>query len=145
MNKVILMGRLTKDPELRYTTTNNVARCTFSIAVDRKFSRPGEEKQTDFFNIVAWRNQAEFCSKYFTKGMRVAVVGSLQNRNWDDNEGKKHTITEVVAEEVHFADARKNDGGPAYGSPGSAGFMPASSGQGDEGFFPTDDDDELPF
>jgi single-strand DNA-binding protein len=145
MNKVILIGRLTKDPELRYTSTSNVAKCNFTLAVDRRFSKAGEEKQTDFFNIVVWRNTAEFCSKYFTKGMRVAVSGSIQNRSWDDNEGKKHYITEIVVDEAHFADGRKGEGGAPYNSAGQSGYTPASSGQGDAGFFPTDDDDELPF
>ena len=81
MNKVILMGRLTRDPELRYTAASNIPRCTFTLAVDRS-CQTWRRKQADFINIVAWMNQAEFCSKYFTKGMRVAVVGSLQNRSW---------------------------------------------------------------
>jgi len=141
MNKVILMGRLTKDPELRYTSNNNTAVCSFSLAVDRRFSKPGEEKKTDFFNIVAWRNQAEFCSKYFTKGQRVVVVGNLQNRSWDDNEGRKHYITEVIAEEVYFADSRRNEGEASFRPSGSASFGEPQP----EGYFPTDDDDELPF
>ena len=146
MNKVILMGRLTKDPELRYTSNNNTPVCTFSIAVDRRFSKPGEEKKADFFNIVAWRSQAEFCSKYFTKGMKVAVVGNLQNRSWDDNEGKKHYITEVIAEDCQFVESRKSEGAPSYKPSGPAGSAPASGGgQGDSGFYPMDEDDELPF
>jgi len=80
MNKVILMGRLTKDPEVRYINNNNTAVCNFTLAVDRKF-----QKETDFIPIVAWNKLAEFCSKYFTKGMRVAIVGSIQTRTWDDN------------------------------------------------------------
>ena len=107
MNKVILMGRLTKEPELRYVTTNNTPVCTFTLAVDKKFQKQGEERQADFIPIVTWRNQAEFCSKYFVKGMRVAVVGSLQTRTYDDNEGVKRYITEVVADEAHFADGKK--------------------------------------
>lgn len=107
MNKVILMGRLTKEPELRYVTTNNTPVCTFTLAVDKKFKKQGEERQADFIPIVTWRNQAEFCSKYFVKGMRVAVVGSLQTRSYDDNEGVKRYITEVVADEAHFADGKK--------------------------------------
>ncbi|NLK86704.1 MAG: single-stranded DNA-binding protein [Clostridiaceae bacterium] len=146
MNKVILMGRLTKDPELRYTTTNNIARCTFTLAVDRRFTKPGEEKQADFINIVAWRNQAEFCSKYFTKGLKVVVVGSLQNRTWDDNEGKRHYISEVVADEVHFAESKRNEGGAPYRPAAPAEYAPAApAAQGDPGFFQTDDDDDLPF
>ncbi|HEX2945678.1 MAG TPA: single-stranded DNA-binding protein [Clostridia bacterium] len=144
MNKVILMGRLVKDPEIRYTASNNIPKCSFTLAVDRRFSKQGEERQADFINIVAWRAQAEFCSKYFTKGLKVAVVGSLQNRTWDDTEGKKHYITEVIADEAYFAESRKNEGGaPSRPSPG---YTPASGeGHNDEGFFPSDDDDELPF
>lgn len=147
MNKVILMGRLTKDPELRYTSNNNTAVCSFSIAVDRRFSKPGEEKQADFFNIVAWRKDAEFCGKYFTKGMKVAIVGSLQNRTWDDNEGKKHYITEVIAEECSFVESRKSEGAPSFRPSGPAGTTPAPAGGGqtDGGFYPMDEDDELPF
>jgi single-strand DNA-binding protein len=132
MNKVILMGRLTKDPELRYTSGKNTAVCTFTLAVDRR-AKPGEEKQADFFSIVAWERQAEFCSKWFQKGRMVAVVGRLQNRSWDDNEGKKHYITEVVAE------GKKADGGAPVKPAGAAG-----GGQAD-GFYPLDEDDELPF
>ncbi len=148
MNKVILMGRLTKDPELRYTSNNNTAVCSFSIAVDRRFSKQGEERQADFFNIVAWRNQAEFCSKYFNKGLRVVVVGSLQNRTWDDNEGKKHYITEVIADEVYFADSRKGSEGSANSRPSGPSTGTASvsgGGQPDSGFYPIEEDDELPF
>jgi len=109
MNKVILMGRLTKDPELRYTSNNNTAVCNFTLAVDRRFSKPGEAKQADFFNCQAWKNQAEFCSKYFAKGLKIVVVGSLQNRSWDDAEGKKHYTTEVIADEVYFAEGHKTE------------------------------------
>ena len=146
MNKVILMGRLTKDPELRYTSNNNTAVCSFAIAVDRRFSKPGEEKKADFFNIVAWRNQAEFCSKYFTKGMKVVIVGSLQNRSWDDNEGKKHYITEVISDECYFAESRKSEGTSYYGPSGTSGAAPQTGGgQPEGGFYPMDEDDELPF
>ncbi len=139
MNKVILMGRLTKDPELRYTSGNNTAVCSFSLAVNRRFSKQGAENQADFFNIVAWDKQAEFCSKWFEKGRQVVVVGRLQNRSWDDNEGKKHYITEVVAEETYFADSKKNEGAPAQRPSGGS-----APGQAD-GFYPLDEDDELPF
>ena len=88
LNKAILMGRLTKDPEMRYTSTNNTPVCTFTLAVDRRFSRQGEEKQTDFIPIVTWNKTAEFCSKYFVKGMQVAVCGRIQTRSWDDADGK---------------------------------------------------------
>lgn len=139
MNKVILMGRLTKDPELRYTNNNNTAVCSFTLAVDRRFAKQGEERQADFFPIVAWRNQAEFCSKYFTKGMKVVVVGSLQTRSWDDSEGKKRYVTEVIAEETYFAESKRSEGAPSQKPAGGPG-----GGQND-GFFPMNEDDELPF
>ena len=147
MNKVILMGRLTKDPELRYTSTNNTAVCSFSLAVDRRFVRAGEERQADFFNIVAWRKQAEFCSKYFTKGLKVVVVGNLQNRFWDDNEGKRRYITEVITDEVYFAESRRSESSASsYSPPGSADTGSTSGGgQPEGGFYPLDEDDELPF
>ena len=107
MNKVILIGRLTKDVELRYTQTNNTAVASFSLAVNRKFVKSGEERQADFINIVAWNKTAEFCSKYFKKGQQVAVVGRIQTRNYDDDKGQKHYVTEVVAEEVYFGDSKK--------------------------------------
>ena len=108
MNKVLLMGRLTKDPEVRYTTTNNTLVCGFTLAVNRRFVKDGEQ-QADFFNIVAWSKLGEFCSKYFVKGQQVAVVGRLQTRNYDDKDGKKVYLTEVVVEEAHFADTKKQD------------------------------------
>lgn len=103
MNKVILMGRLTKDPEVRYINNNNTAVCNFTLAVGRKF-----QKETDFIPIVAWNKLAEFCGKYFTKGMRVAIVGSIQTRTWDDNKGNKHYATEILANEAYFADSKKD-------------------------------------
>ena len=107
MNKVILMGRLTKDPEVRYTQTSNTLVATFSLAVNRRFVRQGEERQADFFNVVAWGKQGEFCSKYFKKGQQVGVIGRLQTRTWDDDKGK-HYITEIVAEESYFADSKRD-------------------------------------
>jgi single-strand DNA-binding protein len=107
MNKVILLGRLTKDPEVRYTQTNNIIVASFSLAVNRRFVKEGEERQADFINIVAWNKTAEFYSKYFKKGQQVAVVGRIQTRNYDDDKGQKHYVTEVVAEEVYFGDSKK--------------------------------------
>ena len=107
MNKVILMGRLTKDPEVRYTQTSNTLVATFSLAVNRRFVKQGEERQADFVNIVAWNKQGEFCSKYFKKGQQVGVIGRLQTRTWDDQNGTKHYVTEVVAEEAYFADSKR--------------------------------------
>lgn len=108
MNKVILMGRLTKDPEVRYTQTNNTLVASFSLAVNRRFARQGEERQADFINIVAWSKTGEFCSKYFKKGQQVGVIGRIQTRTWDDDQGQKHYVTEVVAEEAYFADSRRD-------------------------------------
>ena len=108
MNKVVLMGRLTRDPEVRYTQTNNTLVASFSLAVNRRFARPGEERQADFINIVAWSKTGEFVSKYFKKGQQVGVIGRIQTRNWDDEQGQKHYVTEVVAEEAYFADSRRD-------------------------------------
>jgi single-strand DNA-binding protein len=109
MNKAILMGRLTKNPEIRYTQTNNIMVASFGLAVNRRFAKEGEERQADFINVVAWSKTAEFCSKYFKKGQQVGVIGRLQTRNYEDDKGVKHYITEVVAEEVYFADSKKED------------------------------------
>lgn len=106
MNKVILMGRLTHEPEVRYTQANNNCVCSFSLAVNRRFKQEGQP-DADFFNVVSWNKTAEFCSKYFSKGQQVSVIGRLQTRNYDDKDGKKVYVTEVVAEEVYFADTKK--------------------------------------
>lgn len=109
LNKAILMGRLTHEPEIR-VTTNGVSVCSFSLAVQRDFARAGEERQTDFINIIAFRNTAEFVSKWFHKGQLVAVCGRLQSRSWDDpNGGGKRYATEVVADEVHFAEPKRDN------------------------------------
>src|SRR5574344_361772 len=107
MNKVELIGRLTKEPETRYMPTTNTQVTSFTLAVNRRFTKQGEERQADFINIVAWNKTAEFVGKYFKKGQQVAVVGRIQTRNWDDEQGQKHYATEVVAEEVYFADSNK--------------------------------------
>jgi len=107
MNKVVLMGRLTRDPEVRYTKTNNTMVASFSLAVNRRFVSPGEERQADFINIVAWSKTGEFCSKYFKKGQQVGVIGRIQTRSWDDENGQKRYATEVIAEEAYFADSKR--------------------------------------
>ncbi len=141
MNKAILMGRLTRDPELR-TTASQVSVCTFTLAIDRRFKNASGEKQADFIPVVAWRQQAEFAAKYFRKGSRMIVVGSIQTRNWDDAEGKRHNITEVVADEINFVDSKKSEGG--YEGPAPA--QPAAQAPAGDGFFPgPDDDTALPF
>ena len=115
LNKIIIMGRLTRDPELR-RTQNGTAVTSFSLAVDRDFKdKTTGEKSTDFIDIVAWRNTAEFVSKYFTKGRMAVVSGRLQIRNWTDKEGNNRRSAEVVADNVYFGDS-KRDGAPAGGS-----------------------------
>lgn len=116
LNHIVLMGRLTRDPEMR-RTQSGIAVTSFSIAVDRDFaSREGGEKQTDFIDIVAWRNTAEFVSKYFVKGRMAVVSGRLQIRDWTDKDGGKRRSAEVVADNVYFGDSKK-DGDTGYSSP----------------------------
>lgn len=124
LNKIILMGRLTRDPELR-RTGSGTAVTFFSLAVDRDFKSQAGEKETDFIDIVAWRATAEFVSKYFTKGRMAVVEGRLQLRDWTDKEGGKRRSAEVIADNVYFGDSKPKDGGeeediPAYDAqPGS--------------------------
>lgn len=138
MNKVILMGRLTRDPELRYTNSQ-VATCSFSVAVDRRYKSQDGTTQADFINCVAWRNTAEFISKYFAKGARILVTGSIQTRTYDDKEGQRRYVTEVVVDEAEFCESKRNDGG-AFGGAAQGG-APAAQ----EGYYPIDDDDSVPF
>ena len=108
MNQVVLMGRLTRDPELRHTQGGTPV-SSFTLAVDRGYiSKDSGERQTDFIDIVAWRNTAEFVSKYFVKGQMAAVVGRLQIRDWTDKEGNKRRSAEVIAENVYFTDSKKS-------------------------------------
>ena len=105
MNKVILIGRLTRDPELRYTSSN-IPVATFSLAVDRTFTAQNGERETDFINIVVWRKQAENCKNYINQGSQVAVEGRIQTRNYEDQNGQKRYVTEVVADNVQFLDTK---------------------------------------
>ena len=108
MNQIVIMGRLTRDPELRHTP-NGVAVASFSLAVDRSFApRDGGERQTDFIDVVAWRNTAEFVAKYFVKGQMAAVTGRLQIRDWTDKDGNKRRSAEVVAENIYFTESKKS-------------------------------------
>ena len=133
MNKVVLIGNLTRDPELS-TTSSGINYCRFSLAVQRRFSSGGE-REVDFINIVVWRGQADNCHKYLKKGSKACVVGSLQSRSYDAQDGSKRYVTEVVADEVEFL-STKNGGE-------SGADVPASSeGSGD--LQPIEDDD-LPF
>jgi single-strand DNA-binding protein len=148
MNKGIIMGRLTRDPELK-TTPSQVSVSSFSVAVDRRFKNSNGERQADFIDVVAWRQNAEFVSKYFRKGSRIVVIGSIQTRNWEDQDGKKRKATELVAEEIYFGDSKGSDGGASQNTYGGGSQAPQSNyGQASEaaGFFPAPDDDtSLPF
>lgn len=152
LNHITIMGRLTRDPELRYTQSQTPV-ASFTLAVDRDFgSRDGGEKQTDFIDCVAWRQTAEFVSKYFTKGSMAVVSGRLQIRDWTDRDGGKRRSAEVVVDNMYFGESRRRDGDSgdsrsssysSYGNSGSAGksSVPAASA-----FAELDDGDgELPF
>lgn len=108
MNKIVLIGRLTRDPELRFTSTNSIAITTFTLAVDRPFKNANGEREADFIRIVAWRKLAEVCADNLTKGRLVAVFGRLQVRSYDAQDGQRKTIAEVVADEVQFLDYPKD-------------------------------------
>ncbi len=158
LNHIVLMGRLTRDPELR-RTQSGIAVATFTLAVDRDFSGQGGERETDFVDIVAWRATAEFVSKYFTKGRMAVVSGRLQIRNWNDKEGNKRRSAEVIADNVYFGDS-KRDGeggypGGSYSAPSGNGYGSAPAARG-YGAAPSpapasdfsmieDDDSQLPF
>lgn len=126
LNKIIIMGRLTRDPELR-RTGSGTAVTSFSLACDRDFKSQSGEKETDFIDVVAWKNTAEFVSKYFSKGRMAVVEGRLQIRDWTDKAGNKRTTAEVVADNVYFADSKRDsDSGTA-----SSYSTPAPGGQTD--------------
>ena len=110
LNHIVVMGRLTRDPELR-KTASGVSVTSFSVAVDRDFSQQDGQKETDFLDVVAWRNTAEFAAKYFTKGRMAVISGRLQIRNWEDKEGNKRRTAEILAENIYFGDSKKEDDG----------------------------------
>ena len=147
LNKIILMGRLTRDPELRRTGTGTAV-TSFSLAVDRDFKSQFGEKETDFIDIVAWRSTAEFVSKYFTKGRMAVVEGRLQIRDWTDKDGGKRRSAEVVADNVYFGDS-KRDGGDSSGysaAPAYKNAAPSNFNAGGSDFAEIGEDDgELPF
>ncbi len=156
LNHITIMGRLTRDPELRYTQSQTPV-ASFTLAVDRDFgNRDGGEKQTDFIDCVAWRQTAEFVSKYFTKGRMAVVSGRLQIRDWTDREGGKRRSAEVVVDNVYFGDSRRdnndsgnyggNSYGSSYGDSSRSYSAPASSAPSANTFAELDDGDgELPF
>ncbi len=107
MNKVILLGRLTKNPEIKYSQKNNMMVANFTLAVNRKYVKTGEERQTDFINIVTYSKLAEFVQKYLKQGLQVCICGRMQTRTYDDNNGIKRYVTEIIAEDIDFADSFK--------------------------------------
>ena len=160
-NRVILMGRITHDLELK-TTPSGVSVCSFSIAVDRRYQAKGEEKKSDFFNIVTWRQQAEFVTRYFAKGRMILVEGELQTRTYVDKNGQNVRVVEIVADQVCFTGEKANtgnstySGAPSYGDPPpergnySAPAAPAASGASSvppapPADFSSADDDDYPF
>ena len=159
LNKIFLMGRLTRDPELRRTQTGTPV-ASFSLAVDRDFKdKATGERTTDFIDVVAWRQTAEFVSRYFTKGRMAVVEGRLQIRDWTDKDGGKRRTAEVIADNVYFGDSKRDGESGGYGAGGgysapTGGYSaPAASpsgfgapGMGGDQFAElTDDDGELPF
>lgn len=147
LNVVALNGRLTADPELRHTNSD-IAVTSFTLAVDRSYVRAGAERQADFIDIVCWRGTAEFAAKYFRKGQLVAVEGSIQTRSYTDSQGNKRKAFEIVANNVHFAESRKDSyggGAPSHGGNFENHSQPAVS-TGDNGdFVEIDGDEDLPF
>lgn len=140
INRVVLVGRLTANPETR-TTQNGVAVCNFTVACDRRFVKQGEERQADFINCIAWKQTGEFVSKYFVKGNRIALDGSIQTRSWDDKNGNKRYATEVVVDHVEFAQSK----GEGQAAEQTAAQTAPSEPTGDiDGFVPIEDD-LLPF
>jgi single-strand DNA-binding protein len=159
LNHITIMGRLTRDPELRRTGTG-IAVASFTVAVDRDFSgRDGGEKETDFIDCVAWRQTGEFVSKYFTKGSMIVVSGRLQIRSWTDKDGNKRRTAEVVADNVYFGESRRSNegnssyGGNAYGgnsyaapaAPAYGGGYSAPAAPASDFAMLSDDDAQLPF
>ena len=147
-NKVILVGNMTADPELKQTTTGTSV-CSFSIAVNRRFSKGAEQGQQtdDFINIVTWRQSAEFVSRYFKKGNPILICGQLQTRTWTDNQGQKRYATEVIADEVSFVGPATN----GAGVPGGAAYTPEAystpsfNSDSSASFEEIPNDDSLPF
>ena len=135
MNTFVGMGRLVRDPEIKQTPSN-VMVCNFTIAINRRFKNSNGEYEADFLPCIAWRQTGEFISKYFRKGNMIGVVGTVQTRNWEDNDGKKHYATEIIVEQSHFCGAKSDSGGGSSGQANQAdnngGFFPGPPDQNDE-------------
>lgn len=144
LNKVVLAGRLTADPELKQTTSG-ISVVSFTIAVNRKYSK--EQQQTDFISVIAWRQTAEFISRYFKKGSAICITGAIQTRSWQDQQGQKRYATDVVADEAMFVD-RKSDNQPAANGasvPGAMGYVPEAYASTAPKFEEIPPDEDLPF
>ena len=148
LNRMIIMGRLTRDPELR-RTQSGTAVTSFSVAVDRDFKSQAGERETDFIDVVAWRSTAEFVAKYFTKGRMAVVEGRLQLRDWNDKDGNKRRSAEVVADNVYFGDSKRDDApaynAPAYGAPTGGSGTPQPVNAHTDFAEISEEDGELPF
>ena len=146
LNHIVIMGRLTRDPELR-RTGSGVAVASFTLAVDRDFSgKDGSEKETDYIDCVAWRQTGEFVSKYFTKGRMAVVSGRLQIRSWTDKDGNKRRTAEVVADNVYFGDSKRDGDGGSYSAPApNYGSYAAPAPAASDFAMLEDDDAQLPF
>ena len=145
LNKIVLMGRLARDPELR-RTQSGVPVTSFRLACDRDFKSQSGEKETDWIDVVAWRNTAEFVSKYFAKGRMAIVEGRLQTRDWTDKDGNKRTAVEVVADNIYFGDSKRDSAptGDSYAAPIGGGY--AAPMGGSDRFAEIDEEDgDLPF
>ena len=143
MNKAILVGRLTKDPELS-TTPSGVSNCRFTIAVNRRYKNAEGGYDADFINCIAWRQQAEFLARFFSKGRMVGLVGSIQTRNYE-KDGQRVYVTEVVADEISFVDSKSQGEGGAAPSMQANNSTPSDSFGAADGFMPMPADDDLPF
>ena len=144
MNSICLLGRLTADPELR-NTPNGISVTNFDVAVDRSYTPKGQEKQVDFIPVQAWRQTAEFVCKYFRKGQRIALTGSLQTRSYTDKEGNKRTAYEVVAEHVFFAESKNGGTAPVAPTVDYSDRVPHCAPPADDFEVIPDNDDDLPF
>ncbi len=141
LNNAVIMGRLVADPELRVTTGSGISVTSITVAVDRRFTKQGEEKQADFIDVIAWRQTAEFICKYFRKGSMIAIQGYIQTRNYEDKNGNKRKAVEIVADNVSFCGGKNENSTP------SASPTPSMNISADDDFDYQDipDDDDLPF
>lgn len=150
LNRITVMGRLVRDPELKYTQTNTPV-ASFTLAVDRDYQSGGQEKQTDFIDCVAWRQTAEFASKFFKKGLLTVVSGRLQSRKWQDKNGNNRTSWEVIADNLYFGESKRQSQADVSAAdfeelpPGTGMGNPFTSSTKQQSFQDLDDDGELPF